>query len=87
MQAITFKSHFVASNSRHRPWSAGHVVTAGEQLADFINGRPGIRIVDIVKSRDGDNSHDDITVIYESSAEGELEQKGEIRHKFWGKRV
>lgn len=57
-RAATFKSYFVQSRSQFRPWSAGTVVTAGEQLAQFVNAHQ-IRVIQTVTGAD------EITILYE----------------------
>lgn len=57
-RAATFKSYFVQSRSQFRPWSAGTVITAGEQLAQFVNEHQ-IRVIQTVMGVD------EITILYE----------------------
>jgi len=57
-RATTFKSYFVPSSSRFRPWNAGSVITAGEQLAQFVNEHQ-IRVIQTVMGVD------EITILYE----------------------
>jgi lysophospholipase L1-like esterase len=57
-RATTFKSYFVQSRSQFRPWSAGTVITAGEQLAQFVNEHQ-IRVIQTV------TGVDEITILYE----------------------
>ena len=57
-RATTFKSYFVPSGSRYRPWGAGGVITAGEQLAQFVNEHR-IRVIQTVRGVD------EITILYE----------------------
>jgi hypothetical protein len=60
MKATIFKSYFQRSRSRYRPWSAGNVISAGEQLAEFIN-KHSVRVVQVV------HGDDEITLLYEST--------------------
>ena len=57
-RATTFKSYFVPSRSQFRPWNAGTIITAGEQLAQFVNEHQ-IRVIQTVTGAD------EITILYE----------------------
>ena len=57
-RATTFKSYYVPSCSQFRPWNAGDVITAGEQLAQFVNEHQ-IRVIQTVRGVD------EITILYE----------------------